>query len=198
MNFFEKISRMAITSLLWFAFTLLGLGIFGILPATAALFAIFRKWHQGSDIGSVPAFYWRYYKAHFWDANRSGFFPALIGFIFMINLSILGYHGEDFPLLIWVAFLLLLAGYLMVALFFFPVYVHYDSHGLGYFKLSGSAAALQPGKSLLMLLWFFMILALSWVLPPMIPFFTPALLAWGLSRYAQKSFQCINEKSSHS
>ncbi|MGY0702716.1 DUF624 domain-containing protein [Bacillus subtilis] len=47
LRFCEWIMRFAYTNLLWLFFTLLGLGVFGIMPATAALFAVMRKWIQG-------------------------------------------------------------------------------------------------------------------------------------------------------
>lgn len=46
-------------------FTLLGLGVFGIMPATAALFAVMRKWIQGQDNVPVLKTFWQEYKGEF-------------------------------------------------------------------------------------------------------------------------------------
>ena len=40
----EWISRLFLLNILWVVFTIVGLGIFGFGPATAAMFAIVRKW----------------------------------------------------------------------------------------------------------------------------------------------------------
>ncbi len=44
---FEWITKIAYLNLLWLGFTLLGLIIFGIFPATAATFTVARKWVTG-------------------------------------------------------------------------------------------------------------------------------------------------------
>lgn len=45
-TFSEWLFRLMWTNLLWIGFTILGLGIFGIMPATVAMFTVVRKWQM--------------------------------------------------------------------------------------------------------------------------------------------------------
>lgn len=48
------ITRFAYLNLLWIAFSLVGLGVVGFFPATAAMFAVVRKWVHGEK--DIPVF----------------------------------------------------------------------------------------------------------------------------------------------
>lgn len=95
LHFCEWIMRFAYTNLLWLFFTLLGLGVFGIMPATAALFAVMRKWIQGQDNVPVLKTFWQEYKGEFFRSNLLGAVLALIGVIIYIDLA---FHlSKSFP-----------------------------------------------------------------------------------------------------
>ncbi len=49
------VTKFAYLNLLWIAFSLLGLGLFGLFPATAAMFAVVRKWINGEK--DIPVFH---------------------------------------------------------------------------------------------------------------------------------------------
>lgn len=89
LRFCEWIMRFAYTNLLWLFFTLLGLGVFGIMPATAALFAVMRKWIQGQDNVPVLKTFWQEYKGEFFRSNLLGAVLALIGVIIYIDLALI-------------------------------------------------------------------------------------------------------------
>ncbi len=63
------IMRMAYVNLLWVAFSLLGLGIFGFFPATAAMFVVIRKWLSSEQ--DIPVFktFWNAFKTEFIKIN---------------------------------------------------------------------------------------------------------------------------------
>ncbi|KPC99769.1 hypothetical protein LR69_02005 [Geobacillus sp. BCO2] len=69
----EWITRLAYINLLWLVFTVFGLVILGIAPATVALFTIVRKWllFHDHDVPVLKTFV-RTYKGEFWRANRIG------------------------------------------------------------------------------------------------------------------------------
>ena len=53
-RFCEWVMRLAYLNLLWIGFTLAGAVIFGLAPATAAMFAVTRQWTLGKT--DVPVF----------------------------------------------------------------------------------------------------------------------------------------------
>src|SRR4051812_27089176 len=81
----DWIMRLAYVNLLWFSFTLLGGIIFGIMPATIALFAITRKWEMDKE-EDFPIFktFWESYRKDFIKANLLGVFLFIAGGIVVL------------------------------------------------------------------------------------------------------------------
>ncbi len=125
LRFCEWIMRFAYTNLLWLVFTLLGLGVFGVMPATAALFAVMRKWIQGQDNVPVLKTFWREYKAEFFRSNLIGAVLAIIGLIIYIDLAFI--YPSHFLLHV-LRFAIMIFGFLFVSMLFyvFPLLVHFD------------------------------------------------------------------------
>src|SRR5699024_1115589 len=90
----EKITRFAYVNILWIAFTMAGLGILGFFPATAAMFAVIRKWGQGYDDIKVFPTFLETYKKEFKKANIVGYILFLIGYLLTIEFQILRNHGD--------------------------------------------------------------------------------------------------------
>src|SRR5690625_7635570 len=71
--------RLVYVNLLWILFTVIGLGVLGIMPATAAMFAVVRKWLRGEDDFPIFTTYKDAYKEEFLKANLLGYILAIIG-----------------------------------------------------------------------------------------------------------------------
>lgn len=56
------VMRLAYLNLLWLLFTLAGLGVAGLMPATAAMFTVTREWVKGNPDASVFSVFLRAYK----------------------------------------------------------------------------------------------------------------------------------------
>src|SRR5690625_6051612 len=83
------IPHFAYLNLLWVVFTVVGLIFFGFLPATAAMFAVVRKWIGGeADIPVLPTF-WKSYRKEFVKINIIGYIVFIIGYLLTIELQIL-------------------------------------------------------------------------------------------------------------
>src|SRR5690625_7732837 len=80
----EIVMRLAYVNLLWILFTVLGLGLFGIFPATVALFVVTRKWVMGDH--DIPIFsrFWHNYRKEIFLSTLLGFFLFLIGFVIFV------------------------------------------------------------------------------------------------------------------
>lgn len=147
----EWITRFAYINLLWIAFTLLGLGVFGLFPATVAMFAIIRKWLRG-DI-DLPVFktFWQLYKKDFWKANLIGIIFAIIAYLFWINLQFMQLNDSYFA---QAAKIPLYLGMLLVSLtllYVIPAYVHYDAKMKDIWKNAFLVMLINPFHNILMI-----------------------------------------------
>ncbi|GAE94315.1 hypothetical protein JCM21714_3462 [Gracilibacillus boraciitolerans JCM 21714] len=120
------ITRLAYLNILWVLFSSLGLLVFGIFPATTAMFAIERRWIRGNTSFSILPYFWEVYKREFKKANLIVLPFVLLSLLIYINLQFTLIMNEILGnilllFLFSISFLLLL-----VLIYFFPVYVHYD------------------------------------------------------------------------
>ncbi|WP_420976792.1 YesL family protein [Bacillus vallismortis] len=177
LRFCEWMMRFAYTNLLWLFFTLIGLGLFGIMPATAALFAVMRKWVQGQDNVPVLQTFWREYKAEFLRSNLIGAVLALIGLIIYIDLVFI--YPSHFLLHV-LRFAIMIFGFLYVSMLFyvFPMLVHFDWKKRLYvtYSLLLSVAYLQ--YTLVMLALTAALFFLLAYLPGIVPFFSVSLVSY--------------------
>ncbi|MCH1625458.1 YesL family protein [Fredinandcohnia quinoae] len=115
-----RILQLAYLNLLWFSFTLLGLVLFGIGPATFAMFTVIRKWIRGNaDVAIFPT-YWKAYRENFKETASIGLLYAVIGLILYTDLL--------YVQSLWLRIILLMVSicYLISSLYIFPVIAHYD------------------------------------------------------------------------
>src|SRR5690625_2024178 len=79
------VTRFAYLNLLWVVFTLVGLVFFGFLPATAAMFAVVRKWISGETDIPVLQTFWKSYRKEFMIINVIGYIVFIIGYLLTIE-----------------------------------------------------------------------------------------------------------------
>lgn len=119
---------------LWLAFTLLGLGIFGITPATAAMFAVTRKWvHQEKDIPIFQTFF-QSYKKEFIQANLLGIILMFVAYILVIQFNILFHQEKLMYKLASFSVVALMILYVIILTYFFPIFVHFRLKWFDYLK----------------------------------------------------------------
>ncbi|MFL6557407.1 MAG: YesL family protein, partial [Bacillus sp. (in: firmicutes)] len=82
----EWITKFAYVNFLWMGFSFLGLVIFGVSPATVAMFTIVRKWIIGEQ--DIPVFrtFWNTYKAEFLRSNGLGIVFVLLTGLILLDL----------------------------------------------------------------------------------------------------------------
>ncbi|MFD1066886.1 YesL family protein [Oceanobacillus locisalsi] len=179
------ITRFAYLNLLWIAFSLLGLGLFGFFPATAAMFAVVRKWVQGEK--DIPVFqvFWKSYKKEFLKINVLGYMLAGTGYLMTMEFQILrtqehiAYTMASFAV---VGLFLLLA---VIALYLFPLFAHFQLRPLDYIKW---ALLIGIGHPLLTVFLLGIVIALIYLslitIPVLLFFFGGSVIAyilmWGV------------------
>lgn len=119
------IARLLYLHFLWVVFTLAGLGVFGLFPATAATFSLIRIWLQDRSVPIAREFI-KEYKNGFIKANKLGWSiaPVLLAVIMILRWSIL----SDSSFSGFISVLSVVCGLLTIfyGMFLFPVYSHYD------------------------------------------------------------------------
>lgn len=128
------ISRLAVVNLWWLLFSLLGLVIFGIGPATIAMTVVINRWMlEDKDLRPFSVFF-SVYKKYFIKTNVISLTIMVIGFIIGFNIYFTILH--DLPI-----YVKSLAGgmgivFFLVAVITFPLYVNSETTFSQLFKTS--------------------------------------------------------------
>lgn len=184
----EWVMRLAYTNLLWLLFTILGLGIFGFMPATTALFSVMRKWIQGHEQVSVFQTFWKVYREEFVRSNVIGVVLVIIGTIIYVDLAYI-YPTSWF--LHVLRFAIYIFGFLfIVSLFYiFPLLAHYEWKKRLYLKFSLLLGISYLQYTLSMLVFSAILFILFAYLPGIVPFFSISILAYGHMWLAYQVFK---------
>jgi uncharacterized membrane protein YesL len=187
----EWIMLLAYLNILWILFTLLGAVVFGIFPATAAMFAVIRKWLIGKN--DVPVFktFWNYYRAEFLKTNLLGLMFFVTGFILYLDFKIIEFQNEFIHRIFLIVMFLSTGIYTVILIYIFPVFVHYDLKLLQYIKnafLIGVANPIRTALMILCLITAFFVLRMA---PGLLPFFSGSLLSIVMMTFAYQSINKI-------
>lgn len=181
------VSRLAALNLLWIGFTLLGLVVAGVMPATAAVFSVLRRWERGeSDVGMVRRF-WMAYREEFRRANVLGYLLAGLGYLLYTDYAVARSQSGMVHVALGVLFISLSVCYVVVVLFAFPLLVHVRLSIGGYLRWS---LALGLGRPLLSVAGCLGAGLLVWAAAHWVPL--PVLVFWGISVPAWLMSWCAN------
>ncbi len=182
--------RIVWASLLWCGFSLLGLGILGVGPATASLSALTRKWAQGKADEVRPwAVFRDTFRYEFWRTNRLAWvMMAVMGFLawdthLTVAVKLVWLHLALVPLA------LVDVVVVAVAVYVFPLYAHRQVDSLWkYFRLAALACVLNPGRTLVMLAMLYV----EWfVLGGVLPFLAVSALMYAVVRLSLAGFERV-------
>ncbi|EKN65240.1 integral membrane protein [Neobacillus bataviensis LMG 21833] len=194
-HFAEKVMRIAQFQLLWIVFSLCGGIIFGVMPATAGLYSVMRKWMMGNvDNQSYVKVYWTTFRKEFWKANALGGIIIIISFLIYLNFSLIRFtHGPAYWFLLIFVFMLSLLFFILL-LYIFPVYAHFDSKFRRYFSISLLIGISFPFHTLLMAVGYYAVYLLFITVPGLIPFFGVSLCAFLSMWVSMKVLKRIEKK----
>lgn len=174
------ITRMVLLNILWIAYTLLGLIIGGIFPATIAALGVVRKWLMGEQEIKIWESFREIYKQEFISANGLGWILSVIGAGLFLNFKIIEASQGQLNILIPFAFYLILFFYLLIVIWSFPLKAHYEA---GIFRTIINALILGLTKthiSVVIIISLFAVTYLSLEVPTFILFllFSLSALIW--------------------
>lgn len=168
-NFCQWITRLVYVNILWGLFMILGFIIFGFFPATTAMFAVVRKWIMGDVELPVFTTFWTIYKKEFWKSNLLGLIFCISAYVLYIDYLFLQGTMSGLSKIISFPLLLLTLLYLLMLLYVFPIYVHYDIKVWQVFKNSLLLMLLNPLITIVMLIGCIIIYLLMTAVPGLIP-----------------------------
>ncbi|RKL66855.1 hypothetical protein CR203_13570 [Salipaludibacillus neizhouensis] len=179
-------------NLLWFIFSLLGLIIFGLFPATAALFSVLRNLIMETDDLStleVIRLFWSKFKSEFLKSNLVGFILSICGFILYLDIRVLQQLDNNlFHVSLSIVTFVIGFVYLLIFLYIFPVFVHFDLKVLQYPKHAFILAIGRPLKTIVMMIVLAIVIFLYTILPGLIPVFGVSLISLVIMKTASLSF----------
>lgn len=191
----DWVLRLLWTNVLWICFTLLGLIIFGMMPATVALFAVTRRWTKKELDFSIFRVFKETYVKEWKTSNIIGGIFFIMGLILMIDIRFLAYVEGFYALFLYIFFIFLLFTLLMTLTFFFPLYVHYTFSVKGYIKQSFIYAFVSLKETVQILAGLFFIAFLIYRIPGFIPFAVGVLPAYWIMNVCMKKFRHLEEES---
>src|SRR5699024_1459768 len=131
-------------NILWLLFTVIGLGVLGLMPATAGMFAVVRKWIRGEDDLAIFKTFKDSFRAEFLKANILGYILLIVGYFLYLDIQFMriqeGLFYQFFTYLIILVFFL----YLITLLYVFPTFVHFELRMQQYIKWPLALGIMHP------------------------------------------------------
>ncbi|WP_445492733.1 YesL family protein [Niallia sp. 03133] len=185
------ITSLIYLNFLWLVFTALGLILFGFFPATAALFETLRRAVREGFRFPITRTFFSFYRSSFWKVNIIGvciiFTSSLISFYLWLFFS------QESSLLQVMGFVGLFV-YLLVLLYLFPVYSHYELSLLDYLRYSISIALLNWSWGVVMMIGLAIEGILFMEFPPLMLFFGGSVSALLLTSISLRVFRKMEKK----
>lgn len=189
-NWFMKL---AFINILWIVFSLLGLIIFGLFPATIAMFSVVRALGKNPD-EPIVKYFWQVYRKEFIKGNLLGIVIIIIGVISYFDIQFLKAANNSFLQLLYYPFILFNCMYFLTVMYIFPTYVHFNASNLQVIKNAFLIMVLNPLSTLYMITGVFIIYLGILYIPATIPFFSGSILALMIMVSATRAFQKIEQK----
>ncbi|MCE7793925.1 DUF624 domain-containing protein [Salipaludibacillus sp. CUR1] len=124
-TFSAALYRLTLINFLWIIFSLAGLVIAGIAPATAAAHAATQRWVKNEEIeGKIVKYFWMDYKKYFVKSNMVWGFLLITGSILYADFYFIFRLDSSFaPMLLGLGIFLLVL-YLIIFFYSIPLLIH--------------------------------------------------------------------------
>ncbi|WP_157801804.1 YesL family protein [Gracilibacillus salitolerans] len=191
-SFGNWLAKIMFLHILWLVCTLLGLGIFGLVPATLATVYIIHKWFvEGFDIPIMRP-YWNFYRTNFLKANGFGLIWVTIGLFLYADYYISKQFIQSFY---FHSFLIILMVLFTISLFHFhTAFIRYDLKFFHYFKQSLLIGLARPIESIAMVITLLPIYYLYNIFPIFIVFMGSSLTLYPIVWFSYRACILVEEK----
>jgi uncharacterized membrane protein YesL len=196
-RFSEWAMKLAYLNFLWIVFTILGLGVFGIMPATVATFTIARKWLKLEEDIPIGRTFFSTYKKEFLKSNVIGFILGIAGMILYVNYQYINVIDNPIIHIVIVSFIFMMSiFYGILILYIVPVYVHFDLKLSQYFKYALMIGIMKIPLTILMVITIYLLYLFLVFIPGLIPLFVVSMLALVIMGFSYYAFLLIEKQSS--
>ncbi|MBW8349485.1 YesL family protein [Bacillus sp. IITD106] len=187
------IMRLAILNGLWFLFSILGLFLAGVFPATVAALGVARKWIMGNDEIHIFQTFKEIYKQEFKNANLLGWILTIMGIVLYLNYRVM-LNTADLLFIIPFAFYLLVFFYSIIVVWSFPLMAHYEAKWPLHVKNAFIIGISKIHYTLLLGMTIFIVLYISLKIPAFILFFSIAIGLSGCMWVAMQVFYKLDKR----
>lgn len=193
----EWIMKLAYINILWILFTVSGLVLFGFMPATAALFAVVRKWFMKETDIPIWKTFFTVFKSELFKSNLYGLVFVLAGAMLYADYYLILNLDGVIRIVTTSILLLISCLYVITLLFFFPIYVHYHLKFIDYFKYAFFLGVLNIHILLLVILGLVADIFLLLYIPGLLPFFSAVSVACILMSSSILIFQRMQKQDTN-
>lgn len=171
--------NLVILNILWFFFTLAGLGILGLFPATVALFAVLRDMIINHDSDKIIKKFAHYFMENWLVSNALGYMFSLVLFVLYLNVKIIHLvEARTLYVVMMSATLIIGVLILITFLFLFPVFVHLKFKWWTYPKYAFILTIAKPFNTILLIILLALVMYVYYLVPALM-----FLLGMGLISY---------------
>lgn len=166
----------AYLNILWILFTIAGLGIFGWMPATVAVFSVWRKLLAHDGKVAIFQTFLKEFKGNFFRNTLIGFILMMAGGVLVVDF--LFYQTAEGILSLLTVVFIVFFGFFYLLLFIYlpPVIAHFDLKFTQYFKQAMLIGVSSPLASLSIGMVTAAILVLYYLVPVFIVIFGVSLI----------------------
>ncbi|GGF36152.1 hypothetical protein GCM10010954_38920 [Halobacillus andaensis] len=183
---------------MWMVFTLMGAGVLGFFPASAALLSVVRKWiMEGFDAPASRTFI-ACYKKEFGKANLFGYAALIYAAVLYTNYQYMLMADGVIQLLFVIGLIILGTLFFLTVTFLFPVIVHFDLPVWRYVKVAFQFGLRYFYLALFAGLGFMVIYHVVLFLPSVFMWFIPSLIGLTLMNAAYLAFHRFSIKPANS
>jgi len=186
--------KLVILHVIWILFSLLGLIVLGVFPATIAMFTVIRKWVKHDIDYSIFEIFLDTYKTEFWKGNGLGYILLFIGGLLYLDFRIVQSFENTLLALSGYFFLCMLCLFAVVMLYVFPTYAHFQLSMFGYIKQAFLMTLINPPRSLVLFITSFAILVIMTQIPIIFAIFGISILAFVTMRFTLGTYYKVLEK----
>lgn len=191
----EWVMWLAYINLLWIGSALIGIIVFGIFPATIAMFTVIRQLLLKDTTGKqILKTFVLTYKKEFFKSNLIGLIFSLVGYLLYLDfLYIQNMNGATYYVFqIGLIFISII--YFISLLYIVPVYVHYNLKFHQYFRHALLIGILSPITTILIVIGLTLLYFLLVLIPGLIPFITTSTCAFIIMGCALFGFCRLEDK----
>lgn len=194
----EWFTKLVYLNILWVSFSFLGLGIFGIFPATAATFSVTHHWLTKRTDAPIFKTFWLAYKKQFIRSNVLGYLLFIMGLVLYIDILVFNSSTNTILNLLTIPLIALFFIYIMGMFYVFPALIYYEVKLLHVVKNAFFIMILNPLPTIIMLIGSLFISFIFLQFQALLPIISMSLFSVVLMMPALRAFEKINRKQEKS